>query len=155
VLNLLNSVDIIRSFLLYLRHYQIFSPSTESYLHRSLINACDLSLIVQSKTDAIETIYRATYERGDAWNNLGKSIWAPGVEAEDDERKGVDYSKIEVDEGLVDEMDEMIVKDVVEEGQVVNTEKQEENGATDGWSEVQTCESRRRKRGRSLSSHPC
>jgi len=141
VLTLVKFTDIIRSFLLYLRHYQIFSTTTESFLHRSLLNACDLSLIVQTKTDAIEAIYRATYERGDAWNNLGKSIWAPEVEAEDEERKGVDYSKIEVDEDLVDEMDEMIVKDVVEEGQSEGIEKQEENGSTDGWAEVRTCES--------------
>jgi hypothetical protein len=156
VLTLSNFTDIIRSFLLYLRHYKIFSPITESYLHRSLLDACDLSLVVQTKTDAIEAIYRATYERGDAWNNLGKSIWAPEVEAEEEERKGVDYSKIEVDEGLVDEMDQMIVKDVVDEGQEVEKEKekQEENGPADGWDEVQICGSRRKAQS-TLSARNC
>jgi hypothetical protein len=138
-----DEVEIVRSFLLYMKHYDIYPAAEEPYLAYELEKCCNLSREVQDKMYVTSILYGSIWARADGWSGLGKTIWAPEVDDEVDEdevRKVIDYSAIVVDEEAVLEgMDEVIVQDVKEggggDGDVINRDEEAEKRDVGGRSE--------------------
>lgn len=143
-------VEIVRSFLLYMKHYDIYPKSTERRLFDVLSRCCTLSGEVQDKMYTTSLLYDSIWGRADGWNGVCKTIWAPEVDEEVDEdeeekRRVVDYTKIEVDsEAVLEGIEGVIVRDVKEpedddgenQEQQVDGQTEEHRETLDGWKDA-------------------
>lgn len=78
------TTGIIRGFLNYLQNFDIYPEATEPFLHNSLEQACKAAESAYDQMFSATAVYASTWDQHNGWSGLGRKIWCPEVEDEED-----------------------------------------------------------------------